>query len=129
MSDITARLRQIDAVYSASYPPSILSGVPDPHIDTLSPTSGSAAGGAFVVTVTGTDFEPSSVIEINQVAVPTTYVSATQVTTSFDPTVVGTVQFTVRNTSGQESNSVPFTVGALTAANVASRTTAEVKTW
>lgn len=98
--------------YDGSYPPSVLHPVPDPDITALAPNTGSAAGGAITVTVTGTGFEPTSVIEIDQIAAPTTFVSATELTTSFDPTTAGTVTFTVRNTSGKESNSSPFTVGA-----------------
>lgn len=113
MTDLAGRLRRATtSYYDQSYPLSVLT---DPHIDTLTPNTVSAAGGAATITVTGTRFEPTSVIEIDQVAVPTTYVSATSLTTSFNPNTAGTVTFTVRNTSGEESNSVPFTVGALAA--------------
>lgn len=84
--------------------------VPDPAITSLSPNTASAAAGAVTITVTGTDFVSGSTIEIDQAAVPTTFVSATSLTTSYDPATEGTKQFTVRNPSNQESNSVPFTV-------------------
>jgi hypothetical protein len=112
--------------YEASYPMARLLA-PDPHITTLVPNTGSAAAGAILVTVNGTDFEATSVIEIAQQARPTTFVSATQLTTSYDPTVPGTVQFTVRNANGEESNSVPFTVGALAADDVSAMTVEDVK--
>jgi hypothetical protein len=114
--------------YDESYPPSVLHpGPPDPHISSLVPNSGSAAAGPILVTVNGTDFEAGSEIEIAQQARPTTFVSATQLTTSYDPTVAGTVNFTVRNPSGEESNSVPFTVGALVADDVSAMTVPDVE--
>lgn len=113
-----------DRPYDESYPPSLWLG-PDPRITTLTPNTGSAAGGPITVTVTGTDFDASSVVEIAQVAQPTTYVSATQLTVSYDPTAAGTVMFTVRRGS-QESNSVPFTATAL---DVATMTVADVQAW
>jgi IPT/TIG domain len=86
--------------------------VPDPHITSLNPNTASAAAGAVTVTVTGTDFVSGSVIEIDHAAAPTTYVSATSLTTSYDPSTVGAKQFTVRNPNEEESNSVAFTVTA-----------------
>lgn len=85
---------------------------PDPSITSLSPNTASAAAGAVTVTVTGTNFVSGSKIEIDQAAVPTTYVSATSLTTSYDPTTEGAKQFTVRNPNDEESNSVAFTVTA-----------------
>ena len=102
--------------YDESYPPSLWGGgtpgVPDPHIDSLAPNSGSAAAGPIAVTVTGTNFEAGSVVEVDQAALATTFVSATSLTTSYDPATVGTKLFTVRNPNEEESNSVPFTVAA-----------------
>jgi hypothetical protein len=102
--------------YDESYPPSLWGGGGggplDPQITTLAPNTGSAAAGPITVTVTGSNFESGSVIEIDQVAQATTFVSATSLTTSYDPTVAGTVLFTVRNVNDEESNSVPFIVGA-----------------
>lgn len=118
MSDIPLLRRVLDT-YDASYPPDILGGGPDPHIDTLAPSTASAAGGPSTVTITGTNFEAGSTVEINQAAQPTTYVSATSLTVSFNPSVAGTVQFTVRNPNDEESNSVPFVVGALAATQAA----------
>jgi hypothetical protein len=89
----------------------------DPTITTLAPPTGSAAGGAISITVTGTNFWPGSVVEIDQVAQPTTYVSATSLTTSYDPTTAGTRTFTVRNPNDEESNSVSFVVGAVATAD------------
>lgn len=111
MTDIASRLRQ----YDQSYPPSILE--PDPRVVSLSPATVSAAAGATTVTVTGENFTATSVVEVNQVAQPTTFVNATSLTISYDPTAAGTTMFSVRDGSG-ESNSVPFNVTALAAEDV-----------
>lgn len=125
MSDLSTRLRQAATVYDASYPPGVYA--PDPHINTLTPNTVSAAAGPTTVTVAGTDFEATSVVEIAGTAQATTFVSPASLTVSYDPTVAATVQFTVRNTSGKESNSVPFVVGALSADDVSAMTVEETK--
>ncbi len=114
MTDIPVTRRPLSA-YDASYPPSVLNGGggPDPSITTLTPSTVSAAAGPTTITVAGTNFEAGSVVEINQAAQATTYVSPTSLTISYDPPTAGTVQFTVRNPNDEESNSVPFVVGAL----------------
>ena len=129
MTDISAQVRRAAEVYADSYPPDLWGGgsAPDPHIDSLTPNTVSAAAGPVTVTVDGTNFEPTSKVEINQVQQTTTYVSATRLTVSYDPSTAGTVQFTVRNVSGKESNSVPFTVAAVTATDVSAWTVEEVK--
>lgn len=99
----------LDGPYDQSYPPSLFE--PNPRITSLSPNTGSAAAGAIVVTVNGQNFTAASVVEINQAAQATTFVSATRLTVSYDPTAAGAVEFTVRDGEG-ESNSVTFTVGA-----------------
>jgi hypothetical protein len=109
-------LTDLARYYDESYPPSLWGGggptLPDPHITTLAPNSGSAAAGPIAITVTGTNFEATSVVEVDQVALATTFVSATSLTTSYDPATAGTKLFTVRNVNDEESNSVPFTVAA-----------------
>ena len=103
--------------YEESYPPSLWGGggggPVDPHINSLTPATASAAGGAVTVTVAGSNFEAGSVVEIDHVAQATTFVSATSLTVSYDPAAAGTVQFTVRNVNDEESNSVPFIATAL----------------
>ncbi len=113
MTDISGRLRTATSIYDASYPPAVFA--PDPHINTLAPNTIAAGQPATTVTVTGTDFEATSVVEVDGIAQATTYVSPTSLTISYDPVNAGTELFTVRNTSGKESNSVPFVVGALAA--------------
>lgn len=87
--------------------------IPAPVLTTIAPTTVSAAAGAITVTCTGTGFTTDSRIQVDGVTVPTTYVSATSLTTSYDPTVAGTTQFTVRNPDGKVSAQKPFTVAAL----------------
>lgn len=99
--------------YDESYPPSLWT-TPDPVIGSLNPNTGVANGGPYSVTVTGTKFIESSVVEVDQVAVPTVYVSETELTATYSPTAVGTDIFTVRNggAGGEESNPIVFTVTA-----------------
>jgi hypothetical protein len=109
-ADDLERMRvEVTAYYDASYPPSILGA--DPHISTLTPNTVAASAGPVTVTVTGTNFSAASVVEVNQAAQVTAYVSPTVLTISYDPTVAATVMFTVRD-GAQESNSVPFVVTA-----------------
>lgn len=111
--------------YDTSYPPSVWTppGPVDPSITSLDPTTGSAAAGPLTVTVHGSNFEAGSVVEVDQLpATSTVFVSATELTATFDPSAAGTVQFTVRNPNDEESNSVPFVVGALAAEDVSGLT-------
>jgi hypothetical protein len=64
--------------------------------------------------VNGTEFVAGSKVEADGVELSTVYVSATELTAAYDvPATAGTVQFTVRNPSGNESNDAPFTVTAV----------------
>jgi hypothetical protein len=49
-------------------------------VTSISPTSVAAGSGSVTLTVDGTGFLSTTVVEVNQVAEPTTYVSSTQVT-------------------------------------------------
>jgi hypothetical protein len=82
----------------------------DPHITSITPTGISAAAAATTLTVNGYNFESGSVVEVNQSAQATTFVSAAKLTISFDPAAAGPVSFSVRNPNEEESNSVPYTV-------------------
>ena len=85
----------------------------DPHISSLAPNTG-AVGAARTVTVNGTNFFAASKVEVNQMDVATTYVSATALTAVIpDRVTAGTVRVTVRNpTVEMESNGVDFTFTA-----------------
>jgi hypothetical protein len=87
------------------------SGPVDPDITSLAPNAGTT-GVLVHVAVTGTGFENGSKVEANGAALPTTFVSHTRLTANYTPGAAGTVQFTVRNPSGKESNDAPFTVTA-----------------
>lgn len=94
----------------------------DPFISSISPSSVLATAGATTITVTGARFQSGCTIEFDQVAVPTTFVNDTTVTTSFDPSVAKVIQVTVRQ-GAEESNSVPlFVAGPLTTSSVAPNT-------
>jgi hypothetical protein len=114
MTDTARRLEELGAYYDASLPPALYA---DPHINSLTPATASAAAGAVTVTVAGYNFEAGSVVEIATAAQPTTYVSPTALTVSYDPAAAGTFFFTVRNPNDEESNSVAFTVAAEAAAD------------
>jgi hypothetical protein len=116
VSDVGRRPEEIAAYYDASIPPSLLP-IPDPVISALVPDTASAGAGPTVVLVNGSKFQPYSIVEIDQAAQPTTYVSSTRLSVSYDPATAGTVTFTVRSerppAAPVESNSVPFVVAAL----------------
>ena len=114
LADSLRRVAAVQAVYDASYPPDVLANPDDPHIASLSPSSGSAAAGPILITVNGTNFVAGSVVEIAQQEQPTTFVDATHLTVNWDPPAPITVNFTVRNPDDEESNSVPFNVTAVT---------------
>jgi hypothetical protein len=100
-----------------------------PTLASIAPTTVSAAAGAVVVTATGTGFIAESKIQVDGVIVPTTYVSATSLTTSYDPNTAGTTQFTVRNPDGKVTAAKPFTVAALARTDVLDGTIDEVKAY
>jgi IPT/TIG domain len=104
-------------------------GSGDPNITTISPASVAATAGATTITVNGSNFTSGSEIEFDNVAVATTYVSATRLTTSFDPSVADTINVTVRNPNNEESNIVVLTVTATGADPTNSWTKAEIIQW
>jgi hypothetical protein len=83
----------------------------DPQITSLTPNTAVAGSAAAPVAVAGTGFEATSKVESDGAEVPTAFVSATALTATFTPGPdAKTVQFTVRNTSGMESNDSPFII-------------------
>jgi hypothetical protein len=87
---------------------------PAPTTTSISPTSVTAFGPAFTMTVTGTNFVPTSVVQWNGSNRATTYVSATQVKATIlaaDCNVGGMDTVTVFNPmpSGGASNGQTFT--------------------
>src|SRR6202042_688096 len=88
---------------------------PAPTETSLSPTSATAGGAAFTLTVNGTGFVSGSVVKFNGTAKTTAFVSATQVTAAITPADIataGTLNVTVTNSApgGGTSANSPFTV-------------------
>jgi len=88
---------------------------PVPTLSALSPTSAMAAGPAFTLTVTGTNFVNGSTVRWNGSARTTTFVSATQLTaaiTAADLATAGSVPVTVVTSTpgGGTSGALTFSV-------------------
>jgi hypothetical protein len=88
---------------------------PAPTITSLSPNTAVAGGASFLLTVTGSNFTASSVINFNGVALATTLVSATQLTATVPASAITTagtmpVTITTSGTGGTTSPAVNFTV-------------------
>jgi hypothetical protein len=90
---------------------------PVPTTTSLNPTSATAGGAAFTLTVNGTNFVAGSIVRWNGANRTTTFVSATQLTAAIpatDITTTGTSPVTVFNPTpgGGTSNSQTFTIAA-----------------
>jgi len=88
---------------------------PVPATTSLSPSSQTAGGAAFTLTVNGSGFVKGSVVKWNGGSLTTTYVSSTQLTapiTAADVATAGTVPVTVVNPTpgGGTSNAQTFTI-------------------
>jgi hypothetical protein len=88
---------------------------PTPTVTNISPSSENAGAGQFTMTVTGTNFLASSVVDFNGSARATTYVSSTQLKATIlasDLTTGGTYNVTVTNPApgGGTSNANALTV-------------------
>ncbi len=85
---------------------------PPPVISSLSPNAATAGSGAFTLTVNGSGFISSAVVRWNSSALPTTFVSAKQLTAQVAASLIaapGTVSVTVVE-NGVTSGSATFTV-------------------
>jgi hypothetical protein len=88
--------------------------VPVPTIASLSPTSATAGGAAFTMTVSGTNFVAGASVLWNGTALTSTYVSATQLTAAVPPSLIasaGAANVTVVTSSGVSAVS-SFTINA-----------------
>jgi hypothetical protein len=88
---------------------------PAPAITSLSPLSATVGGAAFTLTVTGTGFVASSVVQWNGTARPTTFVSSTQLQAAIgalDLATTGSAAIRVLSPApgGGLSNTVSFTI-------------------
>jgi hypothetical protein len=95
----------------------ITSTNPVPAISALAPTSTSAGGAAFTLTVNGNGFVSSSKVNWSGAALPTTYVSASQLTAAVpasDIAGTGSASISVTNPApgGGTSATAPLTVSA-----------------
>jgi hypothetical protein len=102
---------------------------PAPAIASLSPASLPAGSGALTLTVNGTGFVSSSVVQWNGTARPTTFVSATQLRaaiTAADLAAVGTTPVTVVSPAPGGGTSAPamFTTGPPISLTVSATTVA-----
>src|SRR6516225_3470257 len=91
---------------------------PVPSLTSLTPTGGIAGGVAFILTVNGTGFISSSVVNFNGSPKTTTYVSSSQLTamiTAADISAAGSPSVTVTNPApgGGTSCGINFTIKAL----------------
>ncbi len=98
---------------------------PAPTETSLSPSSATAGGAAFTLTVNGTGFVSTSVVKFNGATKTTTFVNATQLTaaiTAADIATAGTATVTVTNPApgGGTSASVSFTINAASAPTLTS---------
>ena len=90
----------------------VQSGVPL-MLASVSPSTVQAGGAGFVLTATGTGFDPSCSVEWNGTSRPTTYVSSTQLTAQIgaaDIAGAGNGNVAVASPSGGASNSVVLTI-------------------
>jgi hypothetical protein len=88
-----------------------------PSITTLSPTTVSAGGPAFTLTVTGGNFIPGSTVQWNGTSLPTIYNSATQLTADVAASLIasgGSASVTVQNGGTATSAASTFSIGPFT---------------
>jgi YVTN family beta-propeller protein len=88
---------------------------PTPTITTISPNTTVAGGGAFTLTITGTNFLAASMVNFGGVARTTTFVNSTQLTAAIPAAVIastGMLAVIVTNPApgGGTSNPVNFTI-------------------
>ncbi len=92
-----------------------------PTLSSMSPTSANNGDSPFKLTVNGTNFSTSSVVQWNGTNLSTAYVSATQLVASVpaaDVAAVGTAHVTVSNGVAGTSPSLTFTINQATVPNL-----------
>jgi sugar lactone lactonase YvrE len=91
-----------------------------PTISSLSPASAAPGGTAFTLTVNGADFLSGAVMMWNSTALPTSFVSSTELTVSVPAALIasaGTATVTVVNPGGGASSGAAFPIGPGLGAN------------
>jgi hypothetical protein len=106
----------------------IIANNPAPLVTSLSPTGATAGSAGFTLTVDGTDFLSTSVVQWNGVALTTSYVNASQLTAAVpaaDLSIVTSASITVFNPApgGGTSSVTPFPISD------ASGATAYIRQW
>jgi len=94
---------------------------PMPSVTVLQPSAASVGGGAFALTVYGTEFTPAAVVNWNGSPRATTYVTSTQLTAQIgasDLTTSGTIPVTVTNPGVATSQAATFTVNPVVLTSV-----------
>jgi len=102
-------------VTSAVRGPAFTTDGPPPVAGSLSPATAVIGGANFTLHVIGTGFKPGAVIVFAGVDEPTTFVSATELTTLVNMSVwhgPDALPVSVRSLAGQESNKLTFTFTA-----------------
>ena len=87
---------------------------PPPAITSLNPSSATAGGAAFTLTVNGSNFITGAVVRWNTTALTTTFVGATQLTAAVPAALIaaqGSATVTVLS-GGVTSSGLPFTINA-----------------
>jgi alpha-D-ribose 1-methylphosphonate 5-triphosphate synthase subunit PhnH len=124
---ITAAINAADVATAGAYPVTVTNPAPGggtsnsltftvnnprPTITSLSPSSATAGGPLFTLTVNGTNYVTTSVMNWNGAALTTTFVSGTELTASVpasDIAAAGTFKVTVSNPAPGGGNSPPAT--------------------
>lgn len=86
---------------------------PGPGLISLSPSSAIVGGGGFTLTVNGSNFAASTVVQWNGQPLPTTFVSSQQVTAAISSSLIGSfggAAVTAQNANSSESNILFFTL-------------------
>ncbi len=81
----------------------------NPTVTGITPPNISAAGGPVTITATGTNFVTGAKILVDGVPLTTTFVSATSLTASWDPTTQAPALFTIQNPNGEISAPIQYT--------------------
>ncbi len=107
---VTVRVRSRGDTSNGS--PFVIS--PPPAITSLNPSSATAGGAAFTLTVNGSNFITGAVVRWNTTALTTTFVGATQLTAAVPAALIaaqGSATVTVLS-GGVTSSGLPFTINA-----------------
>lgn len=94
--------------HDESYPPSLWQGS---TLGSIAPTT-AVVNVATAYVLTGTNFEPDSIVKVNGTTVPSTFVSATRINVAaYTASAVGSVNFTV-TTNGKTTSPKPVVITA-----------------